>query len=123
MSEDVRQFPLPPWLWSGTEREPLRDALGRARWLLISYWVLLVSGYLALTATVLGLSTGSGSGYALVAAIAAASVVGVLVGNLLGLLRLRAWIVNLLAIGASITACLGTAVLGTVVAPILVTFF
>lgn len=103
MNPELRPFPLPPWLWSGTEREPLRESLGRARWLLIAYWLLLVSGYIALTVTVLGLDVGGG--HVFLAVLALVSVVGVFVGNLVGLLRLRAWPLNALAFLASYGAC------------------
>jgi len=39
---------LPPWWRGGSPREPLSEALSRARWLLATYWLLLVSGYVVL---------------------------------------------------------------------------
>lgn len=48
-ADDLRRpMILPPWWRGGTPREPLAEAFSRARWLLATYWLLLVSGYVVL---------------------------------------------------------------------------
>jgi len=82
---------LPPWLVAGLAREPLRETLARARWLLASYWLLTGSGYVVLVATAVTWWHGEAT-YAV--ALVLASLVGALAGNLLGLLRIRTWVVQ-----------------------------
>ena len=82
---------LPPWLVAGLAREPLRETFARARWLLASYWLLTASGYAVLVATAVTWWHGEAT-YAV--ALVLSSLVGALVGNLLGLLRVRTWVVQ-----------------------------
>jgi hypothetical protein len=83
---------LPPWLIAGVAREALQETFARARWLLASYWLLTGSGYVALVAAALSWWEGNVT-FAVVLVLS--SLVGALVGNLLGLLRVRTWLVQL----------------------------
>ncbi len=92
---------LPPSLWGSTPREPLRESIRQARWLLISYWVLLVSGYLALIAVIAAYENVlKAAEMALMWALP--SLCGAAAGHVVAMLRVRAWIVWVTVIGISI---------------------
>jgi hypothetical protein len=100
---DAPPMVLPPWLVAGVAREPLRETLGRARWVLASYWLLLVSSYVVLFATAMRWWHGD---IAMTGVMLAASAVGVAVGNALALARVRPWLVQLGAHGTLMLSCL-----------------
>ncbi len=96
---------LPPWLVAGVAREPLRESLERARWVLGSYWLLLGSSYVVLFATA---KTWWHGDLGMTAVLLVASALGVAVGNALALARLRPWLVQVLVHGTLMASCLST---------------
>lgn len=112
---------LPPWLSAGTPKVPLRDAITRAKGLLATYWLFLVSGYVALV--------GAGFYYWAdpkllwgLALVIAMSTAGVALGNVTAMLRVRAWIIQVVVWGALIASCTTALLMGPVVALSLVSF-
>jgi hypothetical protein len=94
-ADDLRRpMILPPWWRGGTPREPLSEAFARARWLLATYWLLLVSGYVVLLGVAFRYWGADEELLALLPILVGASTVGVALGNLLALLRLRGWVVQ-----------------------------
>ena len=94
-ADDLRRpVILPPWWRGGAPREPLGESFARARWLLATYWLLLVSGYVALVGAAFRFGGANADVAALLPMLVAASTFGVAGGNLLALLRLRAWVVQ-----------------------------
>lgn len=93
--DDLRRpMILPPWWRGGTPREPLVEAFARARWLLATYWLLLVSGYVVLLGAAFRYWGADPELLVLLPVLVVASTLGVALGNLLALLRLRAWVVQ-----------------------------
>ena len=90
-ADDLRRpMILPPWWRGGTPREPLVEAFARARWLLATYWLLLVSGYVVLLGAAFRYWGADPELLVLLPVLVVASTLGVALGNLLALLRLRA---------------------------------
>ncbi len=95
---------LPPWLLAGTEREPIAESFSRAKWLLAAYWLLTASGFVVLMAAVMGQST-SASSLSIFIGLVLTSAVGILFGNLLGMLRVRGWVVHVAVWVATFGSC------------------
>lgn len=94
-ADDLRRpMILPPWWRGGTPREPLSEAFARARWLLVTYWLLLVSGYVVLLGVAFRYWGPDEELLVLLPVLVGASTVGVALGNLLALVRLRGWLVQ-----------------------------
>jgi hypothetical protein len=94
-ADDLRRpMILPPWWRGGAPREPLSEAFSRARWLLATYWLLLVSGYVVLLGVAFRYWGPAEELLVLLPVLVGASTLGVALGNLLALLRLRAWMVH-----------------------------
>ena len=94
-ADDLRRpMILPPWWRGGTPREPLAEAFSRARWLLATYWLLLVSGYVVLLGVAFRYWGADDELLVLLPILVVASTLGVALGNLLALLRLRGWVVQ-----------------------------
>lgn len=98
---------LPPWLWPSAPAEPLGVVFPRAKWLLLAYWVLLVSGFVVLFAVFAAYEHLSGSDTAALGAFLLVSMAGVALGQLLGLLRVRPWFVQTVVLGATTASCVG----------------
>lgn len=104
--DDLRRpMILPPWWRGGAPREPLSEAFARARWLLGTYWLLLVSGYVVLLGTAFRFWGADAELLLLLPVLVGASTLGVALGNLLALLRLRAWVVQSTVWFAVATSC------------------
>lgn len=109
-SSEKSPMTLPPSLWGSTPREPLREILRQARWLLIWYWVLLVSGYLALIAVVIAYeSVVKAVGLCFIWALP--SLCGTALGHLVAMLRVRTWVVWLSVVALTIAVAIPLAVL------------
>jgi len=85
---------LPPWWRGGSPREPLTEAFSRARWLLATYWLLLVSGYVVLLGVAFRYWGADQEFLVLLPVLVGASTIGVALGNLLALARIRGWVVQ-----------------------------
>lgn len=109
MTPDLQPPPmiLPPWLVAGVARETLRETLARAKWVLASYWLLLVSSYAALFVTA---ATWWHGDLGATAAMLVVSAVGVALGNGLALARVRPWVVQVAVYGTLALACATTMV-------------
>lgn len=103
---DAPVMVLPPWLVAGVAREPLRETLARARWVLGSYWLLLASSYIVLFATAVTWWHGDTT---ITAIMLLASAFGVAAGNGLALARVRPWLVQLGVHGTLMLSCVSMA--------------
>lgn len=112
--QPTREMVLPPWLIAGVAPEGLREGFSRARWMLGAYWLLTLTGFavLSLVATLYWRSANAGIGMVVLSAV---SALGVALGNLLGLLRTRAWVIQTVILGATIGTCVSSVALGPVV--------
>ncbi len=118
----VHPFPLPPRLWPFTPREPMATGISRARWLLLGYWSLLISGYVVLGGSIAAYGHLSGTDLPLLLGILGTSFLGVASGNLLGVARVRPWVVNLAVTATTVLSCTGVALLGPYVVMFGLTF-
>jgi hypothetical protein len=105
---------LPPSLAGGVAPEGLREGFARARWLLGAYWLLTGTGF-ALLLLVAALYWHGSSSFASLVALAVSSLLGVALGNVLGLLRVRAGWVGLTVVGLTLLTCVGAIGMGAVV--------
>lgn len=120
--DDLRRpMILPPWWRGGVAREPLAEALSRARWLLATYWLLLVSGYVALLGASFRYLGADDEVLVLLPVVVGTSTLGVALGNTLALLRVRSWVVQsvvwfVVAMSCTVAIAAGPALAGGVVA-------
>lgn len=104
---------LPPSLSGGVPHEGLRESFGRARWLIAAYWLMTLTGFglLALVATLYwhGRSTLAG-----MFVMGAVSLLGVALGNALGMLRASVPVVHTAVVALTFLCCVGSMGLGPV---------
>lgn len=103
---------LPPWLVGSEAQEPLREAVSRARWLLASYWALLLSGYAVLFAVAALYWHGGATALATLGTLGLTSLVGTVAGNLVAMRRLKVWVIHVVVVLSIVGACLMAPVLG-----------
>lgn len=96
---------LPPSLAPGIPREPIAETFARARWLLGGYWLLTGSGFVVFLATAFAYWRGGEGGFLGILALTLVCALGVALGNLLAMLRVRTWLVQVVSWGLIFLTC------------------